>query len=68
MASRIKVGEKVIGTTGYGRWGSRQIVGRLEKILDKPDQDGNKYIIELPARYVMLGGKSSIRCISVRRA
>jgi len=44
MAERIKVGEKVVGSTGYGQWGNRQIIGRY---CGKTD-DGYHQIQEEP--------------------
>lgn len=42
MAKRIEVGERVIGSTLNGRWGTRQIVGVLQQ---KPDDQYEPYLV-----------------------
>jgi len=44
MAKRIQIGEKVIGSTGWGRWGTRQFYGRY----GGKNKDGQHLIQEDP--------------------
>ena len=67
MANRIKIGEKVLATSGHGPWGSRQFIGKLERILPKPDMDGNKYVVEVPGTGLSIHHPTSIRVVKIRR-
>ena len=67
MVNRIKVGEQVLATAGYGPWGSRQFTGRLEKILPKPDREGNRYVVEIATHGSSIHTPTSVRAIKVRR-
>lgn len=57
MAKHIQVGEKVIGSTGHGRYGNRQVTGLY---LGK-DKDGFFMIAENPDMM------STHPCIFIRR-
>lgn len=67
MPKIIEIGEGVIGTTAIGGWGTRQVIGRLAGKLDKPDIDGNKYIIQLPSSVFYYAQNNLIRVKNIRR-
>ena len=67
MPKRIDVGEKVLATTGYGPWGSRQFTGRLEEILSEPDRDGNKYVVEIATHGSSIHTPTAVRAVAIRR-
>jgi len=71
MAEKIKVGEKVLASIRVsGRYGTRQVVGKLVKILDKPDDYGRKYIVEVKDK-LWLSGKpvtDTYKAYKIRRA
>ena len=57
MARRINVGEKVIGSVGFGRWGNRQVAGRY----GGKSKDGYYMIIE------SMQALSAIPCVTLHR-
>lgn len=67
MPKRIEVGERVLATTGYGPWGSRQFLGQLEKVLDSPDRDGNRYVVEIATHGSSIHTPTSVRAVKIRR-
>jgi len=71
MAKQIQLGERVVGLRHKsGRYGSRQVVGKLVKIFPEPDDEGYRYIVEEKARGWLSGREITERhkCFRVQRA
>lgn len=66
MAKSIKVGDKVIFSTGSGRYGTRQRTGVVAVILTIPDRDGNRYMVDVPSKLRNIP-PTRVLCAKVRR-
>lgn len=70
MNKQIQIGEQVIGLRRKnGRYGLRQVIGKLIEILPQPDDYGYRYIVETRVKG-WLSGKDIIekcKCFKIRR-